>query len=48
MLRAMTNDEIMEVEGGIVPIVVGGSALAKIFAAGFAAGIAMGIKKWFK
>lgn len=47
MLRAMTNDEIMEVEGGIVPVVIAGSTLAKIFAAGFAAGVAMGIKKWF-
>lgn len=39
MLRTMTEDEVMAVDGG--------SVLVTLFVAGFSAGIAMGIKKWF-
>lgn len=42
----MTQDEMREVDGGVIPVAIGVACLG-LFGVGFTAGITMGIKKWF-
>lgn len=43
---AMTEDELLMCEGGVIPVALG-VAFVALFGTGFTAGITMGIKKWF-
>lgn len=45
-LCAMTDDELLMCDGGVIPVALG-VAFVALFGTGFTAGVTMGIKKWF-
>lgn len=42
----ISNEEMLEVDGGIIPVALGVAYVA-LLGVGFTAGVNMGIKKWF-